>query len=78
MSENYYALLLSILKNYTPERSFKLLNGEKVDKEHRRKEALDMVELKKAGYTYREIGDMFGVSKDVVYTRIRRATGRIK
>lgn len=80
MEENYYALLLSILKRYTPEQSFEVLQIGKIKQKHdiQKNDVNEMVQLKAQGLTYREIGEMFGISGDAAYTRIRRATGKLK
>lgn len=79
MKENYYALTVCILRNCTPEQAFHLLNtGKKKRYREDIKDSIpEMIRLKEQGMTYKAIGEMFGVSKDAIYTRIRRATGRL-
>lgn len=82
MEYNFCAFALSILGNYTPEQAFDVLEHgaikRKNNSEDVKKDIAEMVALKLRGLTYRAIGEIYGVSGDVVYTRIRRATGRLK
>lgn len=76
MNWNYYALLLSILKCYTPEQAFEALERGKPLQWVDECQAEDMAELKAQGYTYKEIGAMYQVSADVVFKRIKRIQQR--
>jgi hypothetical protein len=61
MNENYYALYLAIIKNYTPEQAFKALETGKTTKVRLNKELIDvMINLRNQGMTLKEIGEMFG------------------
>jgi len=74
----YYALTLSILKGWTPERSWAYLTAPdaKPSKIITNQDIKDMIELKKT-MTYGEIGSLYGLSKSSVYNRIRRYKGLI-
>lgn len=71
----YYALTLSILKGWTPERSLAYVTGTRA-KTITDQDVEDMVELKKT-LTYSEVGQLYGISKDAVYNRIRRYKGLV-
>ena len=74
---NYYALVISILRQWTPEQSFYYLeNNEPGKPEITKEDVKEMARLKEA-MTYQEIGDIYGISDGAVYTRIRRLAGRI-
>lgn len=76
MNENYYALAVSIFCKCTPEQAFELL---KTGKKHRAKRGtyLDVVpelrELRAQGLSYEAIGELYGMSKDWAYARLKRA-----
>jgi hypothetical protein len=76
VNENYYALAVSILRKCTPEQAFELLNTGKKQKA-KRGTYLDVVpELRKyreQGLSYEAIGELYGMSKDWVYARLKRA-----
>lgn len=76
MKETYYALLIAILTPCTPEQAFGLMeSGEKkhVDSWIRTEMLKEMIRLKKQGLTYQQIGDIYGLGKDDVFKRIKRA-----
>jgi ATP-dependent protease Clp ATPase subunit len=75
MKENYYALLICILKPATVEQSFNILEGKvtKVQNKWIRKDDVeDMIRMKQQGMTYEAIGKLFGLKKDAVHKRIER------
>jgi hypothetical protein len=74
VNENFCALVISILKNCTPEQAFKCLDtgSTYVTKGEALLDAPEMIEQKKQGFTYNQIGEMFGVSGHVVFRRIKR------
>ena len=75
MKENYYALLICILRPATIEQSFDLLNGKitKVqNKSVTKDDVQDMVLMRQQGITYEEIGQIYGLSMQAVYMRIKR------
>jgi DNA invertase Pin-like site-specific DNA recombinase len=75
MEENFYALAVSILRKCTPEQAFELLE---TGKKHRAKRGtyLDAVpelrKLREQGLSYEAIGELYGMSKDWVYARLKR------
>ena len=81
---NYYALTVAILRGCTPEQAAELLEtgrlrrGRIVNTDNLADDVAEMIDLKASGLTYKQVGEMFGCSADTVYTRIRRATGRLK
>lgn len=85
MEDNWLALGIAILspKFVTPEEAFDLLYIEQRTTRHKPTKRLnktindkdieDMMKLKfEQSYTYKEIADMYGLSADAVYGRIRR------
>ena len=74
----YYALTLSILKCWTPERAWAYLGKEDVkpNKTITDRDIEDMIKLKKT-MSYGEVGELYCISKDSVYNRIRRYKGLI-
>lgn len=77
MFENYAALIISILRGTTPEQSFELYNSGKVGvfRDPDKQNATEMTSLKAQGYTYKEIGEMFGISMGSVYKKMKRLKG---
>ncbi len=80
--ENYLALAVAILANCDSEVAFHMLEygpaGKHLKREDiRETDIMEMSKLKKAGYTYRQIGAMYGLTHGAVYNRIRRFEGRI-
>jgi DNA invertase Pin-like site-specific DNA recombinase len=74
MKENYYALLICILKPVTIEQGFDFLDGKvtKVQNKSIHKDDVeDMIRLKQE-FTYEDIGRMYGLTKQAVYRRIKR------
>lgn len=75
MNENWCALCVSILKNVTPEQAFQYLEEEprniKYNSTLTELDILDMIELKKE-CTYVELGQMYGISANAVFRRIKR------
>jgi len=79
--ENYCALAVSILKDCNPETAFA-----KLEHEHPAyvktvvlPEDISLMEsYRKRGLTYAQIGNIFGLSMDVVYSRIKRRRAKEK
>lgn len=70
---NYLALAICILTKRTPEMAFAFLDGENEKKKRRditEQDIKDMIELKKT-MTYREIGELYGLTEGAVCNRIR-------
>ena len=79
--EGALALAVAILSPQflTPDQAFRKLWGEmkrpRLGKELSDDEIQDMLQMKEA-MTYKQIGEIFGMTADAVYNRIRRAQGR--
>lgn len=74
MKENYYALLICILKPVTVELSFHTMNGvfdKVINTAITKDDVEDMIRLKQE-MTYEAIGKLYGLSKNAVYRRIKR------
>ncbi len=67
--DNWLAFAVAILhpKEITPETAFLLLYPE-----YRERQTMEFVLMRRAGLTYRQIGSIYGISKDAVYKRIKR------
>jgi len=79
--ENYYALLICILRPVTIEMSFDLMGGKitKVqNKSIKSNDVEDMIQMKQQGMTHRAIGELYGLSEEAVYRRIKRYKEAIK
>ena len=84
MNECWYAFALALLchTHLTPERAFEQLDiGRKPKKAYQSKaitdaDVADMVKMKKT-MTYKQIGQIYGMKADAVYSRIRRYKGII-
>jgi hypothetical protein len=76
VKENYYALMVSIFRKCSPEQSFELL---KTGKKHKTKRGvyLDVVpelqKLREQGLSYSAIGELYGMSRDWVFMKLKRA-----
>lgn len=75
--ECFMALCVAILKKVPPERAFDLLDYQ--SKHSRRfndcitqEDLEDMVKLRNEGVQYWEIGEMYGISKDAAFRRIKK------
>ena len=75
MKENYYALLICILRPVNIERSFDMLSGKITKVQNKtitRGDVLDMIRMKQQGMTFEAIGELYGISKQAVYRRLKR------
>lgn len=81
----YYALMLCILTNNTPEMAFKKLSGNLIcitdtyEAGHTpvhhgeiTENDVEMMAYMKLSMTYKQIGEYFGISDQAVYQRIKR------
>ena len=75
MKENFYALLICILRpDYTIDMSLQVMVDGLFKKENTtiaKTDIEDMIRLKQE-MTYEEIGEIYGLSKQAVYRRIKR------
>ena len=74
MNENYYALAVAIINGCTPEHAFEMLDTGHITKKYDKdqSEAAEMAAIKAQGLTYKQIGEIFGISDQAAYRRIRR------
>jgi DNA-directed RNA polymerase specialized sigma24 family protein len=73
MQDNWYALVIAILFKQPPETAFQILEeGERNMNYSKLTEldTLDMIKFREEGITYREIGEMYGISESAAYKRI--------
>ncbi len=73
------ALCVSIIKTVPPEKSFAALDGDPKDW-ITQEDLEDMVKMREQEppVQYWEIGEMYGISKDAVFQRIKRFKGRYR
>jgi len=79
--ENYCALALSIVIDCFPETAFAKLESPRPDTINKiiLPEDISLMErYRKRGLTYKQIGNIFGLHKDVVYSRIKRSNVKIR
>lgn len=83
LASNYVALAVSILNNCTPERAFDLLEDYEratakgsVRTDITPDDIEDMHKLRAQGYKYREIGEMYGLSFEEAYYKMKRRKRR--
>lgn len=76
MKENYYALLICIVRpDYNIDRSLQFMLDGKIirrDNSLQKCDVKDMISMKQQGMTYDEIGELYGLTKGAVYRRIKR------
>ena len=78
-SENYYALVVAIIKDVTTERAFILMQGGDAGKKSRgftEEEIQEMIRRRERGETYKSIGSLFDTSDYNVNATIRRYNSR--
>ena len=81
LKENYYALIICILRPVTIEQSFMMMDGSvstTKNKSITKDDVADMITLKETGLTYQAIGDMYGLSASATFLRIKRLKGECK
>lgn len=84
--ENYLALLGCGLSEKDPDEVFSLLDiSPQMEARHRMllarnndEVAQEMINLKEEGYTNKKIGEIYGITANSVYRRIRSYKGRVK
>jgi hypothetical protein len=76
---NFYALAVSIITGCSPEQAFYLLEtGHKMkDPNYFADELADMASLRGKGVTWREIGEIFGISRNAAFKRMHRALAKV-
>ena len=79
-SENYYALIVSILKGATSEQAFiTMREGPSAKKRgFSDNEICEMIGLRKGGKTLKHIGSLFNINASLVCTTIRRYNQRLE
>lgn len=74
MEENWRAFYIATQREVTPEQAFELYRNGKLGRSNRtisQDEVIDMISFKANGMTYKEIGNMYGLTLTAVYQRIR-------
>lgn len=72
MKENYYALMVCIFRPCTPEQAFELMKNKQTRKKQVEMDPHDLMFHRSEGYTYKEIGEMYGTTDHAVYVKIKR------
>jgi len=71
---SYYALVVAICCSCTPETAFEKLQHERPSEVRAQlslEDLQDMRRMKAAGYTYKQLGELYGMHPDAVYGRLR-------
>ncbi len=76
IDHNYAALILAILKGYSPEQAFVAMEKGVGRYRHElsKKDTYDMVEFRKQGLTYKQIGELYNKSAAAISKRVHRVT----
>lgn len=81
MRENFYALLICILRPVSVEQSFLMMNGIFTKPKVKRTIKIDMKEMidyRNKGLTCEEIGKIYGISTKAARLRIKRYSKEVK
>lgn len=81
MAENWYALLIAIKRSVTVEQAFDMFEKGKLGKKNKLitdKDIEDMRAMKKQGFTYKEIGEIYCTTKDSVCHRLQYAKKKME
>lgn len=74
MEENWCALFIATQFVVTPEQAFEIFDNGKKNPQNRditKEDQLQIERLRKQGIKYSEIGEMYGLSTNAVYRRIK-------
>jgi len=71
---NIAAMYIAILRDdiATPEQAFAIISEIPIEKVYGDEDILDMVKMKQQGMYYKDIGQVYGISKDAARRRIER------
>lgn len=72
MEFNWCALAVAILKNVLPEQAFELMERN-VKLTVSNDDVPDMIKMRQQGMTFRQIGDVYGLTASNIFTRIKKA-----
>ena len=76
VKENYYALLICLVRPYTIDQSLRMmLDGKFSEKRNmtvKKDDVEDMIRMKQQGMTHQAIGEIYGLSEEATYRRIKR------
>ncbi len=73
MEDNWYALVVAILFNQPPETAFQILEDGTRNLHYSKLtelDTIDMIKFREEGTTYREIGEMYGISESAACKRM--------
>lgn len=71
MQDNWYALIVSILKGVLPEQAFELMENNTYKPLYGSDHTSDMIKMHEQGMTYRDIGEIYGISESAICKRIK-------
>jgi hypothetical protein len=79
MKENYYTFLICILRPVTVEESLRMMGGifPIIKSKKKNLNNQDMVDLRNKGMTFKEIGEIFGITETAAYMRVKRFTKEV-
>ncbi len=80
LKPNYYALMIAVFGECTPEKAFYAFEKAKQIKKKinnsnptiTKEDEVDMYLMKNQGFTYKQIGKIYGISETSVYRRVKR------
>ncbi|QXE19983.1 hypothetical protein B5S50_14765 [Clostridium sp. 001] len=85
MNENWYALIIASQFPVTVEQAFQILDrGKRIigrKKKHVKltvKDLMEMERLRNQGFTYRSIGEIFGMSMNATFRRLKAFRKKVK
>ena len=80
LAENYYTLALCLLSDMAVEQALKYysLEADRPRVTGKEKQTEEMLRLRQQGMSYEQIGNMYGLTRATVYTRLKKYTGRVE
>ena len=80
MKENYYTLLVCILRPVTSEQAFAMMHGvfPKVVGKRKAIDIHELIQLQSDGLSYQQIGEKYNLSPGAVKMRIKRYMKEVK
>ena len=82
LNENWYALIIASQFPVTVEQAFRILDrGKRITSKRVKltnEDLIKMERLRDEGFTYEKIGEMYGMTMNAVYTRLKRFRGKVK
>ena len=79
LSYNITALCAAILRDdiATVEQAFNAIDDKQLRSVYNEQDTVDMAKMKARGLTYREIGEIYGLHKDCIYSKVKNYKEKI-